>query len=369
MTADYTGPATEDPSARPGCGMVRAMTRSLLWSLELRFDQDGWYRASATALADRLRQLPFWSAFTYLRPQRKRGGALTPAAFDSAMDDDKSSGWRVEVSEDGGDVVFELARDRRTLTLTLTLEADLMVAHAPALEGITVTMLEALPEGVALPMSGIRPHYMPDLPWNKVPGRPPAPYLRYENVVDVFDRRQSRVFENAEANEVVARVLAAPSPPGVRRVDLANAALLFWTDRLSDDGALAEARMRHERHLTEVVRTVKAPRVAPPGDVQISVGPLHEHPPLSFVDAGQRIGFKTVVVFPDGSLQDGWDAAAAIARAGDLPGFGPLRAVYVIVPLREQALALRARAEAAGFAGVLYPGGPGELWRPGANTP
>lgn len=360
----------EDPeSARPGCGMVRAMTRALQWSLELRFNQDGWYRSITAALADRLRELPCWSLFTYLRQRGKRGVELTPAALEKAMTDDQTRDWRASVSEYGVDALFELGRDATTLTLRLTLQDDLIAAYAPALEGVTAAMLEALPEGVVLPMSGIRPRHSPDLPWDKIPDRPAAPYLRYENVVDMFDRRQSRVLPNPEANEVVARLLAAPPPPGVRRVDSANAALMFWTDRLSDDDALAAARMRHERHLTEVVRNVKAPPVAPPGDVQISVGPLHEHPPLSFLDPGQRIGFKTVVVFPDGSLQEGWDAAAEVARAGSLPGFGPLKAVYVIVPLREQAVALRARAEASGFAGVLYPGRPGELWRPGTNTP
>src|SRR5262249_35827332 len=147
--------------------MVRGMTRSLLWSLELRFEQDGWYRSSATVLADRLRELPFWSMLTYLRQRGQHGGALTPESFDRAMTDDRSSGWRAEVSEDGGDVLFELERDRSTLTLMLTLEADLMVAYASTLEGITATLLEALPDGVALPMSGIRPHYFPDLPWDK----------------------------------------------------------------------------------------------------------------------------------------------------------------------------------------------------------
>lgn len=202
--------------------MVRAMTRALQWSLELRFDQDGWYRSIASSLADRLRELPCWSMLTYLRQRGKRGVALTPAALEGAMTDDQTRDWRASVSEHGVDVLFELGRDATTLTLRLTLQDDQMAAYAPALQGITVTMLEAIPDGVVLPMSGIRPRHSPDLPWDMVPGRPPAPYVRYENVVDMFDRRQSRVFPNPEANEVVARVLAAPPPPGVRRVDTAN---------------------------------------------------------------------------------------------------------------------------------------------------
>lgn len=101
-----------------------------------------------------------------------------------------------------------------------------------------------------------------------------------------------------------------------------------------------------------------------PGDVAVVVGPLQEARPLSFVDADRRIGLKTIVVFPDGSLHSGWEEAAGVARAGELPGFGPLSAVYLIVPLRNQAIALRDRARSAGFTDVLYPAGPGELWQP-----
>lgn len=240
-----------DPTYHP------AMTRGLLWVVELRFQQDGWFRANNTLLGDWLRGLPFWSAFTHIEPSGKRAQSLTAASFEKALADERSAGFWLEAGPDGGDVRLRLTREPVTLTLQVTLESDRMAAHAAGLEDVTRTLVESFGDGVVLPMSGLRPRYDPDLPWTKVPGRPPAPYLAYENVVDIFDRRQSSVFANAEANDVVAHLLAASCPPGVRRVDHQNATLMFWTEQLTDDAALAEARMRHERYLVDAVRAVR----------------------------------------------------------------------------------------------------------------
>jgi hypothetical protein len=84
---------------------------------------------------------------------------------------------------------------------------------------------------------------------------------------------------------------------------------------------------------------------------------------LTFYDDDAQVGYQALVVFPDGSVEEErWAAAEAIVRAGALPDGTPVNALRLIFPRRVDALAMHARAIAAGFEMTTYGDG-GQLWQ------
>lgn len=328
--------------------------RGLSLHVDFNFEGSDWYGAIAGELARVVQGLPMWSRWTQVRVRGGAPTALTADALEAAIRD-ADRAW--ELLDDAGEVALECSHFGDTLLVRLEILEGAWPAYAAELEGIGWRFIEALPAGAVLPISGIRPSFSPDLPWSRVPNRPRANYLRFENVVDFVDRRLIERWARFEGGRVVARMVDAAVPAPARRSEHGSVVMVSFTDALTDEGALAAARMANERWL--------AAQVSPPGgagDRRVSASDPVPAPPLTFVDRASRRGFKTVVVFPDESREEAaWDTAVRIARSGAVDGFGALTGVYVIVPLRVHAVALAASARSAGLAGVVYPDGH-ELW-------
>jgi len=332
----------------------------LFWSLGFSFDQPDWYGGIAEELGALIRAMSVWPRFTSIQPREGALAELSDSSFERALQNPSSRGWELLIERDG-EVTFECAHHRDTLSLRLRLLGGAFREFAARLEEMAWSFIGRLGRPYMLPSSGIRPAFDPDLPWERVSGRPSVPFVAYENVVDFFDPRLIDRWRDWAGGAVMERITAAPIPAGVRRVECAGIRMLAWTDDLTEPSALAAARMRHERWL--------AMAVAGTADRRLEIGSQVEAPPLSFVDPASRLGFKTMVVFPDGSLeQAAWEAAITVAKRGRHPKVGDLAGVYLIVPLREHAVALADRAAEAGLAGVAYPTDGGGLAAP-VRTP
>jgi len=329
--------------------------RGLFLNVDFTFAGDGWYESIAGELARLVQGLPMWSEWRVVKPRGGLPGELDAASLAAAVRRPDSRGFELVAAASGGEVALECRHLDDTLRIRIEVYDQAWARYAGQLESIAWTLIEGLRPGVVVPISGISPQFSPDLPWDEVPNRPIANFLRFENVVSFVDSRLVALWGALDSGRAIARILAAPVPAGARRVERDGVALVSFTDALTDEHALAAARMQHERWLVECVR--------PTGDRRLTVSEQVEAPPLSFVDPSALLGFKTVVVFPDGSRQDdAWQAAVATARAGQLAPFGRLAGVYVIVPLREHALTLSRQATAEGLAGVCYPDDHGGLW-------
>lgn len=180
-----------------------------------------------------------------------------------------------------------------------------------------------------------------------------------------LDQYAGRAWHRAdpECAAVLARLEHASLPPGASRtVDDEVVHVAFSAD-LHDARSVAAARTAHEAWLTPLVPTTvdagwneHGDRVAGPSARRIVEG-------LTFYDDAARTGYQALVVFPDGTIDTArWASAAAIVRARALSDGTPVENVRLIVPRREDALALDARARAAGFELVAY-GLDGQLWQ------
>lgn len=203
------------------------------------------------------------------------------------------------------------------------------------------------------------------------PGRAPYPRLTPPRTaldwppgsLDQYLGRAWHLHVDAETAAVLERLEQAPLPPGASRTIDDDVVRIAFAADLRNDAAVAAARTAHERWITPLVPAAPEPGWNEHGDAAVDPGQRRVVAGLTFFDDRTQVGYQALVVFPDGSIDDDrWAAAEAIVRAGALPDGTPVRALRLIVPRRADAVALLARARAAGFEMTLYGDG-GQLWQ------
>jgi hypothetical protein len=166
------------------------------------------------------------------------------------------------------------------------------------------------------------------------------------------------------ANPAELAALTEPSPPAPAVVTTDNGLITVRWARTLDDDAIAAASAGHDRWIrridTDLERNFNAE-----GDEAIAAGNAKPLPPLTLYNPHLKVGFKAVLVLPDGEPEEtAWDEAKALIGAHALPDGQPLEVLWVVVPLREHAVALHTRAVEAGFKATLYPDSHGRFWDP-----
>lgn len=158
---------------------------------------------------------------------------------------------------------------------------------------------------------------------------------------------------------VLAGLDSAPLPPGARRITDGDVLRIAFDADLGDPAAVAAARAAQERWLTPLVLAKLEPGWNERGDRGVAPSKPTVRPPFTLYDEFAQVGYKALAVFPpDDALDEvAWAQLASIARAGSLPDGTPVRAVRLILPRREDALAVHARAMASGFEMATYPEG------------
>ena len=86
---------------------------------------------------------------------------------------------------------------------------------------------------------------------------------------------------------------------------------------------------------------------------------------IRFLDADKKSGYKAVVVYPDGSVNDELvSEMQSWISAGQLPNGKPLEDLSLILPTRESCLQVVDRAKSIGVFQVLYSNDEGKLFNP-----
>jgi hypothetical protein len=175
--------------------------------------------------------------------------------------------------------------------------------------------------------------------------------------------------QNDEARAVLANIEAAPLPASACRTSEGDVIrIAFGVDpeiALEDAAAVSAARRAQEDWLTPLIPAERVRGWNELGDrIAVVVRPA-EKEPFTFYDPRYSVGYKAMVVNPESGEIDEemWAELAKIAKDGKLPDGTEVKGVRLIFPVRENALAMRARAIADGFEMVTYPGNPQTFWQ------
>jgi hypothetical protein len=203
-----------------------------------------------------------------------------------------------------------------------------------------------------------------DLPYRRV--RPPRyMYPWGQGSAANFICRKS--FENSEVGTAqdLERIVRAPMPAGTERSERGDLIILRWVKDLTDPADVARRRSLQEQWFANVLNLRPDSGYNRHGDRVVTALAQEPKPPLTFYDSSSETGYKAVALAPDGSTDE--ELFAEMEEwidAGRLPDGTPLSQLNLILPSREAALRLRARASAAGFGAVLYIDEEGALWDP-----
>jgi hypothetical protein len=251
----------------------------------------------------------------------------------------------------------------------VVLEGALLAEHrATALDDLVTSVQRAVDawRGGAVATQGhIKAEYYGGAQPPYARTRPPRRNIRYpeRSLVTFFDLALHQSGD-AFANPSELAALTEPPPPAPAVVTTDNGlTMVRWTKTLDDD-AIAAASAGHHRWIrridTDLDRDFNAE-----GDQVIPLGNAKPLLPLTFYNPYMKAGFKTVLVLPDGEPEaSAWDEARTLIQTHALPDGKPLDILWVIVPLREHAIALHSRAVEAGFKATLYPDRYGRFWDP-----
>jgi len=196
--------------------------------------------------------------------------------------------------------------------------------------------------------------------------RPPRESNLYptRTIVELIDRAYHAT-GHAFARPTDPEALTVPAPPAPAQVtETDDLVTVRWAKTLDEDEVLAAAS-DHDAWIADRLKLDLQPGFNELGDQREERGDAEARPPLTLYDTDNEVGYKAVLVLPDGSVeQDAWDEAAAIATAHQLPDGTPVKYLRLVVPLREHVFPLRERAKQAGFDTVVYPDDDGQFWDP-----
>lgn len=163
---------------------------------------------------------------------------------------------------------------------------------------------------------------------------------------------------DAQRSAILDRLTSEPLPAGGSRRTEGDVMILSFLDRLEGRDEINRIRAEQERWLLQVVQSEPARGWNERGDRL--VGPINAvpHAPLTLWEPNRKVGYKAIVVYPDGSVdEDTWEQMAEIVHNGQLDDGTPIEALRLVVPRREDAVTILDRALAAGFEMVVYPQG------------
>jgi hypothetical protein len=167
-----------------------------------------------------------------------------------------------------------------------------------------------------------------------------------------------------EGSAVLANVESTALPPGAARTTHGDIVRVAYPADLTDAAAVAAARAASERWLVPLVPTEVQRGWNEFGDRIVIPADPQPHDPLTLYDPGPRIGYKAIVVRPDGGVdQEIWAELRHIAVCGTLPDGTAVASIRLIVPVRDNAIAIHERAVADGFEMVTYPRRSGTFWQ------
>jgi hypothetical protein len=202
-------------------------------------------------------------------------------------------------------------------------------------------------------------------PWGADYDRP-VPHRESEWPLGAIEYVLGRAWHEADPDraEVLRNIEAAPTGPGIERTTDGDLVRITFACDLTDPTSGAAARPRGERWFAPLVTTRLAPGWNERGDRLAVIVDRDELEPFTFYDTHNGIAYVAMVVDPDTGEVDErlWSELAAIADTKEAHDGTPLRGLRLIVPTRDDAVRLHARARADGIDLVAYPDGDAFWW-------
>lgn len=215
----------------------------------------GWCDQVAPQLRTALEQAPFWGALRLLEmDEESKPKKLTPGAFTKALKDEDSRGWKLfsDAGEELAQVAFGFEKSGLSAVLRIRLQGQAWLELSRATVDWLPSCLAILGHPKVIPNSGVSLRNASAISDPELPRFPTAPFVAPENVIDVVDARIIGASPNWEGDPVVARMLSSPAD-GFRREVSEGYTFLFFTDDLTNESALLEARKQHRRWLARMV--------------------------------------------------------------------------------------------------------------------
>ena len=219
--------------------------------------------------------------------------------------------------------------------------------------------------GVASLRTGFVRAVFPERDVEYARARPPRETNRYpeRSIITLIDPAFHKTGQPyARAGE--PEKLLAPPPPAPAKVSTDGDLTVVRFARTLAEDELVAASAAHNAWIVGRVDTDVADGFNELGD-QREVIDGRPKAPLTLYERDTEIGYKAVLVMPDGSVEDdAWNEAAKIAKAKQLADGTSVASMHIIVPLREHVFVVADRAKKAGFDAVLYPDDRGGFWNP-----
>jgi hypothetical protein len=271
--------------------------------------------------------------------------------------------------EDAEDIFvrLQLAGPKVELTIKIS-NAALQLHHETVLDDLTAVgraVWHALQGVAGIDVGWVRADFT-GRPFPYPRPRPPRQNNNYpaRSIITFLDR-SFHTTDHPYARRGDPEKLTEPAPPAPATITADDDLVIVrWARTLSEDDLLAAAT-GHDAWIADRVATNLVDGFNDLGDLREVRGTVKPAPPLTFYSSKWRVGYKAVLVDPDGSIESSaWKEAEQIAKAKQLPDGSPVESVRIVVPLREHVFVIADRAKQAGFDAVLYPDDKGQFWDP-----
>jgi hypothetical protein len=203
-------------------------------------------------------------------------------------------------------------------------------------------------------------------------GSGPRPYARLRvprgnalfpqrSLVTFLDRGYQKAAEVFDA-------LTEPAPAHAQITAHGELVEMRWAKTL-DDQEIAQASTWHDCWIRRT-KTERDNMFNELGDQKVFVGGAKPRAPFVLYNPLLKLGCIAANVTAGGGLEEAaWNQACAILKARVLPDGDPIEKVWLVLPSRDQAIALHDRVVAAGFESAIYLTSRSTPWDPMPKGP
>ncbi|MBX3186518.1 MAG: hypothetical protein KF819_05865 [Labilithrix sp.] len=282
----------------------------------------------------------------------------------------RDEGTMLRSAVEGPDLTIMFMPSDDALDLTLSCSRALLGKHRDTIVEQYIEATRgargALAKSAGVLLAYVFPAYRVSRKFSYPRPRPPRrhPGIPMHAVVDLIDLR-FHGSKHADAQPDEARALTSATPPApARRIENDELVVVQWAKNASE-AELQRAASEREVWFSAQLPTLIDHGFNEQGDELEDRGKTEPRPPLTLYSAKRRIGYKAVLVLPDGSVEPhAWNQAKRVLEKKALADGSPVDDVKIVVPLREHAFMIADEAKKAGFGGVLYPSDDGRFWNP-----
>jgi hypothetical protein len=343
--------------------------------LQFAFAKPGrWYRKKETlhAILDVIAGQPMFGELTAAGPDDKLVPFSGVAAAKKLISTGKSGTYLLDDGQDyDRHVLVQFDIEDDALGVQIWCGRDALARHRASILDQTTAVARGV-RAVLSGQAGLRygfayPIHEDEGGFEYPRPRPPREHgaIQVYSVLELLDLDFHHSSHPEAETAGVEALAAAELPSYASRTTEGGLCVIRWVDDAGDESQLMRGASAHEAWMGAHLETWIDGPYNELGDCRELREGVEQRPPLTMYSPVKRVGYKAVVVLPNGKLENpAWKIAVDIARSKQLPDGAPVDQVKIVVPLRRLALQVHDTAIRAGIAAVLYPSDDGEFWDP-----